>query len=63
MYAVETINLTKIFRSARNIFSLRSPRVRTITAIYQLNLKVRKGEVFAILGPNGAGKTTLIKIM
>ena len=63
MYAVETINLTKIFRPARNIFSFRSPQLKTVTAIYQLNLKVRKGEVLAILGPNGAGKTTLIKIM
>jgi ABC-2 type transport system ATP-binding protein len=63
MYAVETINLTKIFRPAKNIFSRRFPRLKTVTAIYQLNLKVRKGEVFAILGPNGAGKTTLIKIM
>ena len=63
MYAVETLNLTKIFRPARNMFSLKSPPVKAITALYQLNLQIRKGEIFAVLGPNGAGKTTLIKIL
>ncbi|HII55337.1 TPA: ABC transporter ATP-binding protein, partial [Candidatus Aciduliprofundum boonei] len=28
-----------------------------------LNLEVKKGEVFGLLGPNGAGKTTLIKVL
>ena len=29
-------------------------------ALKNINLKIRKGEIFAMLGPNGAGKTTLI---
>ena len=29
-----------------------------ITAVDDLNLQIRKGEVFGLLGPNGAGKTT-----
>jgi ABC-2 type transport system ATP-binding protein len=29
-------------------------------ALRQLNLEIRRGEIFALLGPNGAGKTTLI---
>jgi ABC-2 type transport system ATP-binding protein len=33
------------------------------TAVENLNLSVKPGEVFALLGPNGAGKTTTIKML
>ena len=48
-YAIETINLTKKFGS--------------LIAVNDLNLKVKRGEIFGFLGPNGAGKTTTIKLM
>lgn len=32
-------------------------------ALKQLDLEIRKGEIFALLGPNGAGKTTMISIV
>ncbi len=32
-------------------------------ALKQINLHIRRGEIFALLGPNGAGKTTLISIV
>ena len=35
----------------------------TVHAVHDLDLDVRRGEVFAILGPNGAGKSTTIEIL
>ncbi len=32
-------------------------------ALKDINLDIRRGEIFALLGPNGAGKTTLIGII
>ncbi|ACB34194.1 ABC transporter-related protein [Leptothrix cholodnii SP-6] len=32
-------------------------------ALKNINLSIRRGEIFALLGPNGAGKTTLISIV
>ena len=32
-------------------------------ALKNIDLQIRKGEIFALLGPNGAGKTTLISII
>jgi len=54
-YAVETLSLTKIFSDwwGRN----------KVFAVDDLNLKVRKNEVFGLLGPNGSGKTTTLKML
>ena len=32
-------------------------------ALKNINLDIRRGEIFALLGPNGAGKTTLISVI
>jgi ABC-2 type transport system ATP-binding protein len=32
-------------------------------ALKNVNLDIRRGEIFALLGPNGAGKTTLINVI
>jgi ABC-2 type transport system ATP-binding protein len=32
-------------------------------ALHDINLDIKRGEIFALLGPNGAGKTTLISII
>ena len=32
-------------------------------ALKNVNLTIRRGEIFALLGPNGAGKTTLISVI
>lgn len=49
MYAIETINLTK--------------KYKTLTAVNNLNLKVEKGKIFGLLGPNGAGKSTILSML
>lgn len=49
MEAIKTSGLTK--------------RYGGLTAVDDLDLTVRKGELFALLGVNGAGKTTAIKML
>jgi ABC-2 type transport system ATP-binding protein len=35
----------------------------SFTALAGIDLRVERGEVFAIIGPNGAGKTTMVEIL
>ena len=49
MVAIQTQELTK--------------RYKNLTAVDQLSLEIRQGELFALLGVNGAGKTTTIKML
>ena len=49
MHAIKTIGLLK--------------RYKALTAVDQLNLEIRQGELFSLLGVNGAGKTTAIKML
>lgn len=53
--AVRIEGLTKTYRSNWTL--------RTTRGLEDLNLEVRRGEVFGYLGPNGAGKTTTLKIL
>ena len=38
-------------------------RYKNLTAVDQLDLQIRQGELFSLLGVNGAGKTTAIKML
>jgi len=40
-----------------------SKRYGEVTALTDINLRLRKGEVLSLIGDNGAGKSTLIKII
>ncbi len=49
MDAIKTVGLTKKYKD--------------LVAVNELNLEVKKGELFSLLGINGAGKTTTIKML
>jgi ABC-2 type transport system ATP-binding protein len=54
-YAIETRELTKIYRSRLRRFEVR--------AVDGISLEVERGSTFGFLGPNGAGKTTFVKML
>ena len=49
MIAIKTKKLTKKYKDK--------------IAVKEIDLSIKRGEIFALLGVNGAGKTTLIKIL
>jgi ABC-2 type transport system ATP-binding protein len=53
------VQMTKII-SVENLSKTYASGYR---ALKDVNLEIRRGEIFALLGPNGAGKTTLINII
>ncbi|MGV3293958.1 ABC transporter ATP-binding protein [Streptococcus pluranimalium] len=51
--------MNNIILDIRNV----SKKIGHQTIVKDLNLQVKRGEVFGFLGPNGAGKTTTIKMI
>jgi len=49
MLSIQTANLTKTFGS--------------LTAVNQLNLEVKTGEIFGFVGPDASGKTTTLRML
>lgn len=48
-YALEMVGITKKFSK--------------VTALNNVNLRIKKGEIHALIGENGAGKSTMMKIL
>ncbi|MBM7541282.1 ABC transporter ATP-binding protein [Amphibacillus cookii] len=48
-YIIRTHNLTKTYKGKE--------------VVSEVNMKVKKGEIYGFLGPNGSGKTTLMKMI
>ena len=48
-YILRTINLTKSYNGKE--------------VVSNVNMNIKKGEIYGFLGPNGAGKTTIMKMM
>lgn len=46
---LRTIGLTKVFQGKE--------------VVSEVNMNVKKGEIYGFLGPNGAGKTTVMKML
>jgi len=49
--AIETVNLAKTYKEGK------------IKAVDGLNLKISRGEIYALIGANGSGKTTTINMI
>jgi ABC-2 type transport system ATP-binding protein len=52
MDAVKSVALVKVYSGKQ-----------TVEALKNVNLSIKKGELFTLLGPNGAGKTTFLRII
>jgi ABC-2 type transport system ATP-binding protein len=48
-FAIEAEKLTKKFKN--------------LTAVSELDLQIKKGEIFGLVGPDGAGKTTTLRLL
>lgn len=69
-YTIEIKNLTKQYKMYKGkkdrLLEILLPKYEkhnTFTAVDNINLKVKKGEILGILGKNGAGKSTLLKMI
>lgn len=69
--AIKIENLTKIYklydkpvdRLKESLSISKKSRHKDYYALKDINLEVRKGEIFGIVGTNGSGKSTILKII
>lgn len=53
MNAIEVNNITKTYKTKRNV----------VTAVDDVSFSVDEGELFGLIGPDGAGKTSIFRIL
>lgn len=53
MNAIEIINISITYKS----------KTKTITALNNISLEIKEGELFGLIGPDGAGKSSLFRIL
>src|SRR5512133_3315650 len=62
-YASPSHTLAKPMTPIISVNNLSKTYASGLSAVRNVSLEIRRGEIFALLGPNGAGKTTLISII
>lgn len=58
---IEIKNLSKIFKLNKKQMAELKTKNPVKTAVDDLSLTAKKGEIYGLLGPNGAGKTTTLR--
>jgi ABC-2 type transport system ATP-binding protein len=61
--SIVTKRIRKIYRKDKGGFPFKRKSSENIVALDDVDLSIKRGELFGLLGPNGAGKTTLVKIL
>ena len=61
--ALEMRNVSKDFNQATWPWLNRNGVSKPVTAVSDVSVQVKRGEIFGVLGPNGSGKSTFIRLL